>query len=61
MKGLNKLGKVITKILEVFHWVGAAFNDGGHCLFCRRTRLGKIFLSASMQGMLRCEPGCIWI
>lgn len=23
MKGLNKLGKVITKILEVFHWVGA--------------------------------------
>lgn len=22
MKGLNKLGKVITKILEVFHWVG---------------------------------------
>ncbi len=24
MKDLNKLGKVITKILEVFHWVGAA-------------------------------------
>ncbi len=24
MKGLNKLGKVITKILEVFHWVGIA-------------------------------------
>ena len=24
MKGLNKLGTVITKILEVFHWVGAA-------------------------------------
>ena len=24
MKSLNKLGKVITKILEVFHWVGAA-------------------------------------
>ncbi|MBQ1173355.1 MAG: hypothetical protein IIX48_12305, partial [Lachnospiraceae bacterium] len=24
MKGINKLGKVITKILEVFHWVGAA-------------------------------------
>ena len=24
MKGLNKLGKVITKIVEVFHWVGAA-------------------------------------
>ena len=24
MKGFNKLGKVITKILEVFHWVGAA-------------------------------------
>ena len=24
MKGLNKLGKVITKILEVFHWIGAA-------------------------------------
>ena len=24
MKGLNKLGKVITKILEVFHWVGTA-------------------------------------
>ena len=23
MKGLNKLGKVITKILEAFHWVGA--------------------------------------
>ena len=23
MKNLNKLGKVITKILEVFHWVGA--------------------------------------
>ena len=23
MKGLNKLGRVITKILEVFHWVGA--------------------------------------
>ena len=23
MKGLNKFGKVITKILEVFHWVGA--------------------------------------
>ena len=23
MKGLNKLGKVIAKILEVFHWVGA--------------------------------------
>lgn len=22
MKGLNKLGKIITKILEVFHWVG---------------------------------------
>ena len=24
MKGLNKLGKVITKNLEVFHWVGVA-------------------------------------
>ncbi|MBQ4568605.1 MAG: DUF2975 domain-containing protein [Ruminococcus sp.] len=24
MKGINTLGKVITKILEVFHWVGAA-------------------------------------
>ena len=24
MKGLNKLGKVITKIVEVCHWVGAA-------------------------------------
>ena len=24
MKGINKLGKVITKILEVFHWVGVA-------------------------------------
>ena len=24
MKGINKLGKVITKILEVFHWVGTA-------------------------------------
>ena len=23
MKGLSKLGKTITKILEVFHWVGA--------------------------------------
>lgn len=23
MKGLNQLGKIITKILEVFHWVGA--------------------------------------
>ena len=23
MKGLNKLGKVITKIFEVFHWIGA--------------------------------------
>ena len=23
MKSINKLGKVITKILEVFHWVGA--------------------------------------
>ena len=23
MKGINKLGRVITKILEVFHWVGA--------------------------------------
>ena len=24
MKGINKLGKIITKILEVFHWIGAA-------------------------------------
>jgi hypothetical protein len=24
MKGMNKLGKTVTKILEVFHWVGAA-------------------------------------
>ncbi len=24
MKGINKLASVITKILEVFHWVGAA-------------------------------------
>ena len=24
MKKISKLGKVITKILEVFHWVGAA-------------------------------------
>lgn len=24
MKGINKLGTVVTKILEVFHWVGAA-------------------------------------
>ena len=24
MKSINKLGTVITKILEVFHWVGAA-------------------------------------
>ena len=24
MNGLNKLGTIITKILEVFHWVGAA-------------------------------------
>ena len=23
MKRINKLGKIITKILEVFHWVGA--------------------------------------
>ncbi len=23
MNGINKLGKIITKILEVFHWVGA--------------------------------------
>ena len=22
MKGINKLGKIITKILEVFHWGG---------------------------------------
>ena len=24
MKNTNKLGKVVTKILEIFHWVGAA-------------------------------------
>ena len=24
MKRINKLGKIITKILEVFHWVGTA-------------------------------------
>lgn len=24
MKGINTVGKIITKILEVFHWVGAA-------------------------------------
>ena len=24
MKGINKLGKVVTKILEVFHWVAVA-------------------------------------
>ena len=24
MKGINKLAKIVTKILEVFHWVGAA-------------------------------------
>lgn len=24
MKSLNTLGKVLTKILEVFHWIGAA-------------------------------------
>lgn len=24
MKGLNRFGKIITKILEIFHWVGAA-------------------------------------
>ena len=23
MKGISKLAKIITKILEVFHWVGA--------------------------------------
>ena len=23
MNGLNKLGKAITKIFEVFHWIGA--------------------------------------
>lgn len=28
MKDMNKLGKVITKILEVFHWVGAALMTG---------------------------------
>ena len=24
MKAINTLGKIIAKILEVFHWVGAA-------------------------------------
>ena len=24
MKGINRLGTVITKVLEIFHWVGAA-------------------------------------
>jgi len=24
MKGINRLGKIITEILEIFHWVGAA-------------------------------------
>ena len=28
MSGLNKLGRIITKILEVFHWVGAALMLG---------------------------------
>lgn len=24
MKGIEKIGKIVTKVLEVFHWVGAA-------------------------------------
>ena len=24
MKGINKITKVVTKIVEIFHWVGAA-------------------------------------
>lgn len=42
MKGLNTLGKVITKILEVFHWVGAALMTAATvCSFAAPKWVGK--------------------
>ena len=41
MKGINKLGKVITKILEVFHWVGTALMIAATvCSVCAPDKIG---------------------
>ena len=45
MKGLNKLGKVLTKILEVFQWVGAALMLAATVCSLAAPGLVKCFVS----------------
>ena len=45
MKGLNKLGKVLTKILEVFQWVGAALMLAATVCSVAAPDLVKYFVS----------------
>ena len=45
MKGLNKLGKVLTKILEVFHWVGAVLMAGATICSVAVPNFVKYFVS----------------
>ena len=49
MKGLNKLGKVITKILEVFHWIGAALMTVATVCSVAAPRLVKHVVSFDAQ------------
>ena len=45
MKGFNKLGKALTKILEVFHWVGAALMIAATICSVAAPDLVKYFVS----------------
>ena len=44
MKGINKLGKIITKILEVFHWVGAVLMVAATVCSVAAPNWGKYFV-----------------
>ncbi|MBR1968812.1 MAG: DUF2975 domain-containing protein [Clostridia bacterium] len=45
MKGVNKIGMIITKILEVFHWVGAALMLGATICSVAAQDFVKYFVS----------------
>ena len=45
MKGINKIGMIITKILEVFHWVGAALMLGATICSVTAPDFVKYFVS----------------
>lgn len=51
-KGLNKAGKIISKICEVFHWVGAviALVSAAVCFIAPNSASGKVFIDGLNGG-----------